>query len=269
MLINENAIIYFSGTGNSLYVANKIADELNISQIMSVKELEKNEVTYEGEVLGIIFPTYYARIPLIVQETIEKLRISKRTYVFCIVTHGGGPSVVLKRLNNLLSKKGIHNKSGFLIKMPGNNIFNYGAVSDKRINNLIFKSIQKISTVAKKINLRIVIWDKSYLVIDTLIDFAFTLVTNKIVDNINRTSDDFTTNSTCIACGKCVELCPRKNIEIIGLKPRWKEKCEKCATCIQWCPRESINWKSKTHSRRRYKNPYITDKDLEGNKSDD
>lgn len=60
-------IFYFTGTGNSLYIAKKFGGELySIPQV-----LKGNEYVFEDEKIGIIFPTYGFSVPTIV----KKMRI--------------------------------------------------------------------------------------------------------------------------------------------------------------------------------------------------
>ena len=44
----------------------------------------------------------------------------------------------------------------------------------------------------------------------------------------------------CISCGKCSNLCPMKNIEMIETKPLPQSKCTSCYRCISNCPRQAI-----------------------------
>ena len=56
----KTKIFVFSGTGNSLAVAKKIALALGDTTITSItKYQEESEVSTEEERVGIIFPCYY------------------------------------------------------------------------------------------------------------------------------------------------------------------------------------------------------------------
>lgn len=59
---------YFTGTGNSLYIAKKVGGDLfSIPQV-----LKGNQYVFKDEKIGIIFPTYGLSVPNIVKEFIEK-----------------------------------------------------------------------------------------------------------------------------------------------------------------------------------------------------
>lgn len=65
--------LYFSATGNNLYIAKKLGGEL-----LSIPQLIKNnEYEIEDDVVGIVFPVFYANSPNIVREFLKK-QILKR-----------------------------------------------------------------------------------------------------------------------------------------------------------------------------------------------
>lgn len=45
------------------------------------------------------------------------------------------------------------------------------------------------------------------------------------------------TIKTCIACGKCVNICPHSAVELLNGAIKWDEdKCENCGLCLENCP---------------------------------
>lgn len=81
-------IFYFSGTGNSRWVAESLGKRLEdaVEDITDVK-IEKKEYTLpEGEILGFVFPVYAWAPPTIVMDFISLLRLSSAPkYVFLYV----------------------------------------------------------------------------------------------------------------------------------------------------------------------------------------
>lgn len=259
MVIDRDTILYFSGTGNSLQVTKDINSELrdfNLCNISSIITEEKIKIT--GKALGIVFPVIYARLPLILERVLEKLEINKDIYVFAIATHGGAPAKVLIKLRKILKSRGIVLNSGFLIHMPGNNIFAYGASSIEKQNKTFEREKKKVKKITNIIRER-----KNYkcelskLVIDILIDRVFIKITDKIVGNLHLRDKDFWVNDNCNSCKLCERICPVNNIQINTDKPIWKHNCEQCAACIQYCPKQAIQWGKKTTKRKRYRNPNI------------
>jgi ferredoxin/uncharacterized protein (DUF952 family) len=259
MVVDKDTIIYFSGTGNSLQVAKDINSGLRDFKLLNISSIIAEEkIKVEGKALGIVFPTIYARLPLMLEKVLEKLEINKDTYVFAIATHGGAPADVLIKLRKVLLRKDIVLSSGFLIHMPGNNIFAYGASSIEKQNKTFKEEKKKVRKITQIIRER-----KNYkcevrkLVIDTLIDRVFIKTTDKIMENLHLRDKDFWVNDNCDGCKLCERICPVDNIQINTHKPIWNHNCEQCAACIQYCPRQAIQWGKKTTNRKRYRNPNI------------
>ncbi|MBN1774977.1 MAG: EFR1 family ferrodoxin [Clostridiales bacterium] len=106
-------VYYFSGTGNSLAVAKKIAAATGGSMISISSVAEQESIRPQADRIGIVFPCYLAQlngIPPVVQEFVSKLRGAEDKYIFAVCTCGGYESVdalpTLKRLRRLLSRQG-------------------------------------------------------------------------------------------------------------------------------------------------------------------
>ena len=73
-------ILYFSGTGNSKYVASRIKDATD-DEIFSIEDCIKvNNYKFsldEGESLGIICPTYFFGVPVIVEDFLKRVRFTR------------------------------------------------------------------------------------------------------------------------------------------------------------------------------------------------
>jgi len=60
--MNKIEIYYFSGTGNSLVVARDIAEKMNGNLISIPSVMDKESITTDADVIGIVFPVYYLGI---------------------------------------------------------------------------------------------------------------------------------------------------------------------------------------------------------------
>ena len=98
-------IYYFSGTGNSLIVAQDIAEKIKGKLIPIASSIEKSIITTNADVIGIIFPVYYVDIPIIIKKFAEKLNNINNKYIFAVCTYGGGVGNSLKSLNQMLLSK--------------------------------------------------------------------------------------------------------------------------------------------------------------------
>ena len=125
-------IFYFSGTGNSLWVAKKLA-ELQEDQILFIPKLMEEKrgpfsfTLKQDEMLGFVFPVYAWAPPKIVLEFINNLVITNRsdydTYSVC--TCGDHAGLTMNVLSANLQKRNIKLNSGFSVFMPNNYVVDY------------------------------------------------------------------------------------------------------------------------------------------------
>ncbi len=234
-------IFYFSGTGNSLYVAQQIADILG-EQIYSMAAYKPDaQIGGKDERIGFVFPSYYGNLPRIVRHVIGKLDIHPDSYLFGVVTKGGAGSGSITMLERALAEKNLQLQYGTSIPMPANYIVNY--------NPMLFGRTAKAGKIIQKIA--------------SEIQSAKTLVkkgrfiSSHLYENIEELDKAFFAEDQCVGCGLCESICPVGNIRMADGRPQWLHQCEHCMACIHRCPQEAIQYGAKTKKRRRYYNPEV------------
>ena len=114
-------ILYFSATGNSEYVARRIAAETGDIAV-SITDCYKKQIFSFDEkckTLGIVSPTYSWGLPVIVIEFLQRLDLShKPDYIFFIATYGTTPGQAGRFADNILAPKGLPLSAKFSVKMP-------------------------------------------------------------------------------------------------------------------------------------------------------
>ena len=250
----KNKIFFFTGTGNSLQVANDLANIIVNCEIINIADFDLS-TNIEAERIGIVFPVYFWGLPLIVQRFISHIQISKSSYVFLVATYGLWPGKALELADDILKHRDISLDAGFFIKMPDNYILWYGAKSQDVQNKCFEREKVKVKFIGEflisKENLPI---EKSRYFIDRLL----TRPINKLsVKRFASTSRKFTADEKCVCCGLCEKICPAMNIKLSESRPVWGDHCEACLGCIQRCPTQAINYNHKTESRKRYINPNV------------
>ena len=114
-------ILYFSATGNSEYVARRIAAETG-DLAVSITDCYKEQMFSFDEkckTLGIVSPTYFWGLPVIVTEFLQRLDVShKPDYLFFIATYGTTPGQTGRFADHILAPKGLPLSAKFSVKMP-------------------------------------------------------------------------------------------------------------------------------------------------------
>ena len=261
MAIGGNYMIfYFSGTGNSLYAAQKLHESeggelINVSA--AIKEKRFKYKVKEGEKVGIVFPVYYFAVPTVLYEFIDELEIesSAKPFVYAVVTCGGTSGNADKMLGNLLKQRNLQLNSVFSIKMPGNYVMWYD-VSDNEKQNLTLQEaeeeIKKIAGLLKANKEGDFVSNRGPGILGVLTYPSYKM------SGICRKTKKFYATDACTSCGLCEKICPSETIQITSGKPEWiKEKCCRCTACINRCPTKAIQYGGSTKKRGRYVNPNV------------
>ena len=240
-------IYWFSGTGNSLYAAKRLADELGDTSLYHMAlDVPAEAVGGSEEKIGFVFPSYYSNLPRVVRSFIEKLKIKDGTYLFALVTMGGLGLGSVAALESCLKQKKLRLDYGRGILMPANYLVMYNPADKTKAEHRLEKVNKKIRRISLQIK----------ATVSSVKKIPFTA--NNLYKDIEALDSQFYAEDSCTACGQCVKICPVQNIKMDNKKPRWLHRCEHCVACISWCPAQAIQYGEKTKARRRYHNPKIT-----------
>ncbi|MGC7872668.1 EFR1 family ferrodoxin [Desulfosporosinus sp. SYSU MS00001] len=244
-------VFYFTATGNCLDVAKRFGGEL----FSIPKVLKSNQLHFEDEKIGLVFPCYGFAAPKIVREFVEKITLES-PYIFVIMTYGnklaGGVNwfVRFAEENNI----NVQYADGLLMVDNYLPIFNIDKQKMKK------KNIEEnLCHLLSDIN-----QGKLYIRRETLSDSLLTKVIQylyKVNPNFN-TDKDFQIGTNCNRCGTCVKVCPRDNIKFDGFKPVYGGNCEFCLACINLCPQKAIRLKKESNPNARFMNENVTLKEI-------
>lgn len=246
-------IYYFSGTGNSLAVAKDVAAATD-AELIPIASL-KNETTIvpNADAVGIVFPVYYAYLPVIVKEFAQKLSGLNSKYVYAVCTHGGAAMGSLRLLKRILRKNGVRLSAAYGVHMPQNSFLKPKEDQEK----ILAAWDKKRDMIVKKMNVRAKGFYYSNALLELLIapflpiiksmcTKAFVKLTNLPDDTpmdvlVRNLDKGFATNKQCSGCGTCEKVCPVGNIKMINKHPAWQHRCENCLACVNRCPSHAIS----------------------------
>ena len=257
----KTIIYYFTGTGNSLAAARKIAARLGDCELVRVSSLlmTRDDIVPQAERVGIICPVYFSGLPSVVAECARHLDLSRSQYIFSVVTYGGsGASSALGQLDSILRMRNRGLDAGFMVKMPGNYILMYSSPVGRKREKVLAKADTQIEDIAGAISR----CEKRKLPSSILANLVHSLAYPRFVSRVHEDDRKFTVSEICTSCGICAAICPVENIELVNGKPVWKHHCELCCGCIHLCPVGAIQAGSGTITRQRYRNPSVSIEDL-------
>lgn len=251
----KNRVYCFTGTGNSLHVAQEVAKVLPDCDVVAIHKGMDFEVPQGLDRIGFVLPTYYWGLPAMAADFLGMAKYPKQgdTYHFAIATCAGMAGNVMPQTKDLLAAQGIKLNYSTSIRMVANAVFNYDMTAD--VSGATEKSNRKIQSVIPKI-----IGKKTNhtFSVNGLINRPYL----KSIGTVHTFDKDFNVNDNCISCGICVSVCPAKNVTLENGKPQFHHHCESCTACIQHCPQKAINFKDQTQSRRRYTHPQVGYKEI-------
>lgn len=241
-------ILYFSGTGNSKYVAKKIAEISNDETVSINQRLKENDYSPVKSEKALIFvgPVYAGRLPRIMNDYIKKVSFSGTKKAYFIGTCASTPWATVEYVEKLCKEKSFSLMGFNSVVMPQGYIAG-GGTQPKEINDKILTEAEpKIIKIAETIR------DKQMLPKEQPGNAMMSRVLNPIMYSLMISAKGFSVTDKCSGCGKCETRCPLNNVKMVNGKPVWGNNCTHCMACIAGCPAEAIEYGKKTQGKPRY-----------------
>lgn len=244
-------IVFFSQTNSTKKIAKTIGKTIaayNWDVDFKNIKYDKIDNLREYDMLGFGTPVYYYRLPFLVKDYLKSLPDLKNKVVFSFISYGSYYFDVPVKIENILKEKNTVN-IGFFAARGVDKYLGYlkqGALfSDGHPNKRELTQAEKyarllIESYELKSSLKNKYSYKSEAGKNVVYNCESLLTMRWLINNFY--SSLFSSDESCIGCGKCVKECPLDNIVLNKRKrPEWGNNCELCLICEMVCPVQAIN----------------------------
>ena len=234
----KRVILYFTGTGNCLYVARQLGGK--DAELMSIPQLmEQNDIEIEADEIGIVYPIYGHMPPNMVRQFIKKAKL-KANYKFAVLTYGNRKCNAVEIWDNISRQAGVAFDYINTIIMVDNWLPNFDMNEQILIDKHIPENLDRISgDISSRKH-----WHEPVTEEEREQHQGFLERTgiNPEIGFVLQSENYFTVTDACICCGACTNVCPKGNYRFTSQGIKTEGNCEFCFACIQNCPQKAIQF---------------------------
>lgn len=265
---SKRIIFYFTGTGNSLYIARQLAEEN--TELLSIPQMVKQgKYEFEADEIGIVYPIYGHMPPNMVRRFIQKANL-KADYLFAVLTYGNRKCNAVEIWDEVSRQAGKRFDYIGTIIMVDNWLPNFDMNEQMKIDKHIPENLQKITAAINGGRH----WHEPVTEEERQQHQGFMQRSglDPEVGFLIKSEKSFTVTDACIDCGICTYVCPRGNYELTSRGAKMSGDCEFCFACIQNCPQKAIQFRksedgsfpdgTEKNPNARYRNEHISLMDL-------
>lgn len=232
--------LYFSGTGNSKFIAELFAKKMSCVAHSIEEKLDFSQLLAASDTIAFTYPVYGSCVPKIMRDFVlahvESLQ-GKKLIIFCTqgMFSGDGSRV----FTDLLASIDYTVLYAEHFNMPNNicNFFLFPMANDASVGRYLKGAEKKMNIVCKNLQ-KGVIRKRGFFVGSRLLGLFLQRIYFRMGEPVM--AKDVRVTNACILCGKCVSACPTRNMELEGGHIVQKGSCTLCYRCVNLCPQKAI-----------------------------
>lgn len=242
-------LFYFTGTGNSLYIAKKIEETpISIPQIM-----RQNDLEFSADRIGIVAPIYGHEVPSMVKEFLKK-GVFHTDYFYMILTYGNRHGGAAELAKKLCEECGIFVNYINVIVMVDNWLPNFDMNEQKKIDKRVEENMAVIlADLDARKNMISEVTDADRAAHQQFLDRMSQMPADAWQHLIRATA-------SCVGCGICEKVCPSASIHVVdGKAEHIPGNCQTCLACAHACPQKAIQLTiPEVNPDARYRNEHVS-----------
>lgn len=250
-------VIYFSGTGNSRFVAERFAEKMGAVCHSIEEKMDFSPLLAGAETVAVCYPIYGGCVPRLMREFVARHReilLQKQLVILCTqMMFSGDGAKAFTRLLPGCEGRVIYAEH---ISMP-NNMCNVPMlpIRDGERRRKVRKAEAKLDVICKHLRAGKVKrrgWGKFSALLGQSQSAHFPETEEK-----NRGS--FTVDGDCTGCGLCARACPVGNLVLAETgEIRQQDNCMLCYRCVNLCPRQAATVLLHNKPKQQYRGPWGT-----------
>jgi len=254
--IRSMQIYYFSGTGNTLHLAQELQKRFPEAELISiVSAMRSGQLKSTADTIGLLFPIYNFSLPPVYKHFLEQVDLSSAEYIFALSSR-----FCLERVFNDLDKhlacQGKALNAAFSVEMPCNYIPMFDVPLQEEIDRMESDIRKKMDEIQATITNRETALQKDELPLKIVGGILYPVVSTYMGKiRLPNMTKSFYVDDTCTGCGICQNICLTERITLVDGRPQWNTDadCFMCFACLCYCPEEAIQLKGrKTEGKPRY-----------------
>ncbi|MGD9049036.1 MAG: EFR1 family ferrodoxin [Anaerolineae bacterium] len=262
-------LIYFSGTGNTDYVARYLAHKIGAGpfeiDLRSI-EWQPAEVLTGFDLLVLGFPVYAADSPEFVQAYLRRLPPGEGRGAFVFCTKGAYAGRAVQRNLQRLADRGYVPLGGGSVIMPGSDGLSMVGKDSWLARKALEKDYDRLEDADRLADVLAATLRDLHngrpveALRESLPRRPVGALSDGVWAAVYRASEGYCrdrlhADQRCEGCNLCLRVCPVDNIDMQDSRPHFADSCILCLRCLHACPQEAIQIARFTTDKFRWRGP--------------